>query len=111
MEVAPTVSGLYVGVIVLLTFTQDEAFCATAFQHLVVPEVPWYEERFMRHVSLGSLAVLVLLRTLVHTLARLNDFYLVEVKGVRRHGRNPFPAEAGAAWVAAPLCAWWARPK
>jgi hypothetical protein len=32
----------------------------------------------MRDVSLGSLCVLVGLRALVHTLAKLNDFYLVE---------------------------------
>jgi hypothetical protein len=32
----------------------------------------------MRDVSLGSLSLLVTLRALVHTLAKLNDFYLVE---------------------------------
>ena len=31
----------YVGVINLLTFTQDEGFGATAFQHLILPTVPW----------------------------------------------------------------------
>jgi len=73
-----SVSSLYVGVIVLLTFTQDEGFGATAFQHLVLPAVPWYKERYLKDVSLGSLVVLCSLRCLVHTLSALADFYLVE---------------------------------
>ena len=42
---SPSVAALYVGVIVLLTFTQDAGFGAMAFQHLTIPAVPWYQER------------------------------------------------------------------
>jgi len=42
---APSVAALYVGVIVLLTFTQDAGFGGMAFQHLTIPAVPWYQER------------------------------------------------------------------
>jgi len=73
-----SLSSLYVAVTVLLTFSTDASFCATSFQHIVMSNVPWYKERSLSNISLGSLIVLLTLRLLVHTLSKWKDFYLVE---------------------------------
>uniref|UniRef100_A0A7S2WV06 Dymeclin n=1 Tax=Rhizochromulina marina TaxID=1034831 RepID=A0A7S2WV06_9STRA len=62
----------------MLCFSQDDGFNVTAFQHLFLPSVPWYQERYMKQVSLGSLMLLCVLRTLVFNLAKLNDLYLLD---------------------------------
>jgi len=71
-------ASLYVMVIILLTFTEDSGYNATSFQHLFIPKVAWYQERYMRNVSLGSLTMLCVLRVVIYNLNHLNDLYLLE---------------------------------
>jgi len=72
-----SVSQLYVIIILLLLFSQDSSFGADAFRRVMVPTVPWYKERYLREISLGSVLVLALLRCLSFNLNRQNDAFLL----------------------------------
>ena len=48
--------------IVMLILSQDTSF-NTNIHKLVPPSVPWYKERLMHNVTLGSLLVVLLIRT------------------------------------------------
>lgn len=41
-----------------------------------LPGVPWYQERVLGPISLGSLVYVVLLRSALHNFAQLSDLYL-----------------------------------
>lgn len=43
---------------------------------LVLPSVPWFKDRILHQVSLGSLLVIVLVRTVQLNLTRLHDNYV-----------------------------------
>jgi len=66
---APPPARMYMLLIVLLILSQDSAFVAAAFA-MQLPRVPWFRERLLGQISVGSLAVCVLCR-LVH--ANLNS--------------------------------------
>src|SRR3546814_14076571 len=68
---------LYTLVITLLMCTQDEMVAVNAFRHLKLQSVPWYKERLLKNISIGSLSVLCLLRTLVFALISARDEYLL----------------------------------
>lgn len=68
---------LYTLVITLLMCTQDEAFVANSFRSLKLPTVSWYKERLLKNISIGSLSILCLLRTLVFALINIRDEYLL----------------------------------
>jgi hypothetical protein len=70
-------SQLYVLVILLLLFSQDSSFGADAFRRVVVHNVPWYKERNLKTISLGSIIVLSVLRSLTFNLNRLEDPFLL----------------------------------
>ena len=70
-------SQLYVILILLLLFTQDASFGADAFRRVTMPIVPWYRERQLKDISLGSLLMLVLLRSITYNLNRLQDAFLL----------------------------------
>ncbi|KAG0475434.1 hypothetical protein HPP92_015120 [Vanilla planifolia] len=48
----------------------------TDLDTLILNSVPWYEERLLRHTSLGSLMVVVLIRIVNYNLTRMRDVYL-----------------------------------
>ncbi|TYZ65590.1 hypothetical protein PybrP1_011102 [[Pythium] brassicae (nom. inval.)] len=73
-SVAP--SRLYLLVIVLLTFTQDAAFVRAAHTKVVVRAVPWYSERYILDVSLGSLCVVIFTRLVLRNITHLQDSFL-----------------------------------
>ncbi|KAG0473779.1 hypothetical protein HPP92_015636 [Vanilla planifolia] len=66
---------IYMLLIVLLILSQDSSFNA-GIHKLILNSVPWYEERLLRHTSLGSLMVVVLIRIVNYNLTRMRDVYL-----------------------------------
>ena len=70
-------SQLYCIVILLLLFSQDPSFGSDAFKRTMVPSLPWYKERYLKDVSLGSVVILALLRCLTFNLNRLHDLFLL----------------------------------
>lgn len=70
-------SQLYLIVILLLLFSQDSSFGSDAFRRTIVSTVPWYKERFLRDISLGSVLLLTLLRSLTFNLNRLHDVFFL----------------------------------
>lgn len=70
-------SQLYVIIILLLLFSQDSSFGRDAFRRITVSQVPWYKERNLRNINLGSVVLLVLLRSLMFNLQRLQDAFLL----------------------------------
>ena len=70
-------SQLYVIMILLLLFSQDTSFGADAFRRVMVLSVPWYKERYLKEISLGSVLILALLRSLAFNLNRHNDTFLL----------------------------------
>jgi len=70
-------SQLYVIIILLLLFSQDASFGSDAFRRIKIPVVPFYKERNLKEISLGSLLVLSLLRNLTFNLNRLRDPFLL----------------------------------
>jgi Dyggve-Melchior-Clausen syndrome protein len=70
-------SQLYCIVILLLLFSQDPSFGSDAFRRTMVPSVPWYKERYLKDISLGSVVILALLRSLTFNLNRLHDLFLL----------------------------------
>ncbi|KAK1265782.1 hypothetical protein QJS04_geneDACA023212 [Acorus gramineus] len=70
-----TSNQIYMLLIVLLILSQDSSFNASIHK-LILPSVPWYQERLLHHTSLGSLMVIVLIRTVKYNLSKLRDVYL-----------------------------------
>ncbi|XP_077247325.1 uncharacterized protein LOC143887097 [Tasmannia lanceolata] len=70
-----TSNQIYMLLIILLILSQDSSFNASIYK-LMLPNVPWYEERLLHHTSLGSLMVIVLIRTVKYNLSKLRDIYL-----------------------------------
>lgn len=50
---------------------------AGIFRRIILPSVPWYKERHLTQISLGSLVILCVLRVLVYTLNKARDLYLL----------------------------------
>ena len=72
-----SLSQLYVIVILLLLFSQDTIFGRDAFRRIRISHVPWYKERNLRNINLGSVVLLTLLRSLLFNLHRLHDPFLL----------------------------------
>ena len=70
-------SQLYVIIILLLLFSQDSSFGRDVFRRVTVVYVPWYKERSLRGINLGSVIILTLLRSLIFNLNRLSDEFLL----------------------------------
>ncbi|KAK9083691.1 hypothetical protein Scep_030162 [Stephania cephalantha] len=70
-----TSNQIYMLLIILLILSQDSSFNASIHK-LVLPNVPWYQERLLHHVSLGSLLVIILIRTVKYNLSKLRDIFL-----------------------------------
>jgi hypothetical protein len=70
-------SQLYVILILLLLFSQDASFGPDAFRRNIVSAVPWYKERNLKDINLGSLLLLTLLRSITFNLSKLHDAFLL----------------------------------
>ena len=70
-------SQLYLNLILLLLFSQDASFGPDAFRRVMVTSVPWYRERNLKEITLGSLLLLTLLRSITFNLNRLQDAFLL----------------------------------
>uniref|UniRef100_A0A2P2MPV0 Dymeclin n=1 Tax=Rhizophora mucronata TaxID=61149 RepID=A0A2P2MPV0_RHIMU len=70
-----TSNHIYILLIILLILSQDSSFNASIHK-MILPNVPWYQERLLHHTSLGSLMVIILIRTVKYNLSKLRDLYL-----------------------------------
>ncbi|MQL80090.1 hypothetical protein Taro_012514 [Colocasia esculenta] len=70
-----TSNQIYMLLIILLILSQDSSF-NTSIHKLILPNVPWYQERLLHNTSLGSLMVIILIRTVKYNLSKLRDVYL-----------------------------------
>jgi hypothetical protein len=70
-------SQLYLILILLLLFSQDASFGPDAFRRVTIPSLPWYKERKLKDINLGSVLILSLLRALTFNLSRLRDGFLL----------------------------------
>ncbi|KAG5391234.1 hypothetical protein IGI04_032775 [Brassica rapa subsp. trilocularis] len=66
---------IYMMLIVLLILSQDSSF-NSSIHKMILPSVPWYKEHLLHQTSLGSLMVIILIRTVQHNLSKLRDVYL-----------------------------------
>ncbi|KAI3459425.1 hypothetical protein Pfo_016088 [Paulownia fortunei] len=66
---------IYMVLIILLILSQDSSFNASIHK-LMLPNVPWYQERLLHQTSLGSLMIIILIRTVKYNLSKLRDVYL-----------------------------------
>ncbi|MED6108086.1 hypothetical protein PIB30_020182 [Stylosanthes scabra] len=70
-----TANQIYMLLIILLILSQDSSFNASIHK-LILTGVPWYKERLLHQTSLGSLLVIILIRTVQYNLSKLRDVYL-----------------------------------
>ncbi|RDX91337.1 Dymeclin, partial [Mucuna pruriens] len=70
-----TANQIYMLLIILLILSQDSSFNA-GIHKLILPTVPWYKERRLLQSSLGSLMIIILIRTVQYNLSKLRDVYL-----------------------------------
>ncbi|KAL6078308.1 Dymeclin [Balamuthia mandrillaris] len=75
IEDKPQEKHIYMILICLLILSQDQLFNRNV-QTLFVPTVPWFKERFLQKIRLGSLIVIVLVRTVQMNLSKMRDTYL-----------------------------------
>ncbi|XP_069369506.1 dymeclin isoform X1 [Paralichthys olivaceus] len=66
---------VYMALIILLILTEDDAF-NRSIHEVVLKNVPWYTERSLTDISLGSLLILVVIRTIQFNMTRTRDKYL-----------------------------------
>lgn len=69
-------SRIYMLVIVLLTYTQDAAFVHDAHTKRIVSSVPWYSERYILDVSLGSLLMVLFTRLIFRNITHFQDSFI-----------------------------------
>ncbi|XP_042065374.1 dymeclin-like isoform X1 [Salvia splendens] len=70
-----TSNHIYMVLVIFLILSQDSTFNAS-IHRLMLPNVPWYKERILNQSSLGSLMVVILIRTVKYNLSKLRDVYL-----------------------------------
>lgn len=66
---------VYMALIILLILTEDDAF-NRSIHEVVLKNVSWYTERSLTEISLGSLLILVVIRTIQYNMTRTRDKYL-----------------------------------
>uniref|UniRef100_A0A383WDY4 Dymeclin n=1 Tax=Tetradesmus obliquus TaxID=3088 RepID=A0A383WDY4_TETOB len=67
---------LYMLQIIVLILSQDTSFSHNIHKVMLPGVVPWYRERVLSKISLGSLVAVVLLRTAHQNVGQLQDLYL-----------------------------------
>lgn len=68
-------SQLYLLSIILLVLSQDASFCSNSHR-IMINGPDWYKERPLGQTSLGSLLMIILLRTAQQNFAKMHDVYL-----------------------------------
>ncbi|CAL8384931.1 unnamed protein product, partial [Gadus morhua 'NCC'] len=66
---------VYMALIILLILTEDDAFNRSVHE-VVLKNISWYTERTLTEISLGSLLILVVIRTIQFNMTRTRDKYL-----------------------------------
>ncbi|CEP01552.1 hypothetical protein PBRA_002158 [Plasmodiophora brassicae] len=69
-------SRIYTIIVILIILSSDDSFCDNAHRRLVISNVPWFSEFHLSDISLGSLIMAVILRTIQRNQATLRDAYL-----------------------------------
>ncbi|KAK3808643.1 MAG: Dyggve-Melchior-Clausen syndrome protein-domain-containing protein [Benniella sp.] len=67
-------SQVYVLLVILLLFSQDEVFNEN-IQKITMTYQPWFTERLLKSISLGGLAIAIIIRTIQYNLAQHKDVY------------------------------------
>ncbi|KAF9419554.1 hypothetical protein BGZ94_009376 [Podila epigama] len=67
-------SQVYVLLVIMLLFSEDEVF-NDAIQKIMMTYQPWFTERLLKSISLGGLAVAIVIRTIQYNLAQHRDVY------------------------------------
>uniref|UniRef100_A0A3Q1K248 Dymeclin n=1 Tax=Anabas testudineus TaxID=64144 RepID=A0A3Q1K248_ANATE len=66
---------VYMALIILLILTEDDAF-NRSIHEVILKNISWYTERSLTEISLGSLLILVVIRTIQFNMTRTRDKYL-----------------------------------
>ncbi|KAK6322826.1 dymeclin [Coregonus clupeaformis] len=66
---------VYMALIILLILTEDDTF-NRSIHEVVLKNITWYSERQLTEISLGSLLILVVIRTIQFNMTRTRDKYL-----------------------------------
>ncbi|KAM9168334.1 dymeclin-like [Mergus octosetaceus] len=61
--------------IILLILTEDDGF-NRSIHEVILKNITWYAERVLTEISLGSLLILVVIRTIQYNMTRTRDKYL-----------------------------------
>uniref|UniRef100_A0A8C7A6I9 Dymeclin n=1 Tax=Neovison vison TaxID=452646 RepID=A0A8C7A6I9_NEOVI len=66
---------VYMALIILLILTEDDGF-NRSIHEVILKNISWYSERVLTEISLGSLLILVVIRTIQYNMTRTRDKYL-----------------------------------
>ncbi|XP_058532952.1 dymeclin isoform X4 [Ochotona princeps] len=66
---------VYMALIILLILTEDDGF-NRSIHEVILKNITWYSERALTEISLGSLLILVVIRTIQYNMTRTRDKYL-----------------------------------
>ncbi|XP_056301851.1 dymeclin [Danio aesculapii] len=66
---------VYMALIILLILTEDDTF-NRSIHEVLLKNISWYTERVLTEISLGSLLILVVIRTIQFNMTRTRDKYL-----------------------------------
>ncbi|XP_003505874.1 dymeclin isoform X1 [Cricetulus griseus] len=66
---------VYMALIILLILTEDDGF-NRSIHEVILKNITWYSERVLTEISLGSLLILVVIRTIQYNMTRNKDKYL-----------------------------------
>ncbi|XP_006526281.1 dymeclin isoform X2 [Mus musculus] len=66
---------VYMALIILLILTEDDGF-NRSIHEVILRNITWYSERVLTEISLGSLLILVVIRTIQYNMTRTRDKYL-----------------------------------
>ncbi|XP_067839523.1 dymeclin [Heptranchias perlo] len=66
---------VYMALIILLILTEDDSFNRSVHE-VILKNITWYAERVLTEISLGSLLILVVIRTVQYNMTRTRDKYL-----------------------------------
>ncbi|KAM6294053.1 dymeclin isoform 3-T3 [Aegotheles albertisi] len=66
---------VYMALIILLILTEDDGF-NRSIHEVILKNINWYAERVLTEISLGSLLILVVIRTIQYNMTRTRDKYL-----------------------------------
>ncbi|KAK2819257.1 hypothetical protein Q5P01_024818 [Channa striata] len=66
---------VYMALIILLILTEDDTF-NRSIHEVILKNISWYTERSLTEISLGSLLILVVIRTIQFNMTRTRDKYL-----------------------------------